>query len=404
MEQFASGWKRSYYGKGDVIVYRLNRDGTDAGRSESGVRRERADAGLRRRVLADLYDRRQHRAHRDRLDEELHPARDDELSRRQISRATASFSRPRSSPRIRRSKASRCLRRKFRTPGLAAAGRSHLLDLSAPPRASSSNRERVVEARSGIRGFRLLRLGGSAFHGFVRDEYTTLPDLMNRPLHMWLDLDWTYTDPAAAFNDGQTVAAACAISCTTVFESFESGSIQQLIHRIGTRMLDDNPSIARGPPRSEQPDVGYDCRARKRARRLHRRSAAVRLSRIEPQTITMARLSTHVLDTSRGTPAAGIRIELHFVDGGSDGCSPTSVTNADGRTDAPLLSARPSRGRCLRAHLSCGRLSVAARRRTDRPAVSRTTSSSASASPSRPVTTTCRCCCRPYGYSVYRGS
>src|SRR6516164_2018127 len=34
MEQFASGWKRSYYGKGDVIVYRLNRDGqSPAGRS-----------------------------------------------------------------------------------------------------------------------------------------------------------------------------------------------------------------------------------------------------------------------------------------------------------------------------------------------------------------------------------
>ncbi len=30
MEQFASGWKRSYYGKGDVIVYRLNRDGKTA--------------------------------------------------------------------------------------------------------------------------------------------------------------------------------------------------------------------------------------------------------------------------------------------------------------------------------------------------------------------------------------
>ena len=27
MEQFSSGWKRSYYGKGDVTVYRLNRDG-----------------------------------------------------------------------------------------------------------------------------------------------------------------------------------------------------------------------------------------------------------------------------------------------------------------------------------------------------------------------------------------
>src|SRR5262249_55511317 len=27
MERFASGWKLNYYGKGDVIVYRLNRDG-----------------------------------------------------------------------------------------------------------------------------------------------------------------------------------------------------------------------------------------------------------------------------------------------------------------------------------------------------------------------------------------
>src|SRR5688572_28427895 len=27
MEQFASGWKQHYYGKGDVIVYRLHRDG-----------------------------------------------------------------------------------------------------------------------------------------------------------------------------------------------------------------------------------------------------------------------------------------------------------------------------------------------------------------------------------------
>src|SRR5262252_1158819 len=34
MEQFASGWKRSYYGKGDVTVYRLNRGGqVSAGQS-----------------------------------------------------------------------------------------------------------------------------------------------------------------------------------------------------------------------------------------------------------------------------------------------------------------------------------------------------------------------------------
>jgi urate oxidase len=101
----------------------------------------------------------------------------------------------------------------------------------------------VVEARSGLTGFRLLRLGGSAFHGFVRDQYTTLPDLKNRPLHMWLDLEWGYTDADAAFNNGRMVARVRDL-VHGVFESFESGSIQQLIHRIGTRMLDENPSIA----------------------------------------------------------------------------------------------------------------------------------------------------------------
>ena len=54
------------------------------------------------------------------------------------------------------------------------------------------DRTGIVEAVSGVRGFKLLRLGGSAFRGFVRDEYTTLPDLHNRPLHMWLDLEWSY--------------------------------------------------------------------------------------------------------------------------------------------------------------------------------------------------------------------
>src|SRR5581483_9475400 len=38
-----------------------------------------ADARLWRRVLANVYDRRQRRPHRDRLHEELHPARDAEL-------------------------------------------------------------------------------------------------------------------------------------------------------------------------------------------------------------------------------------------------------------------------------------------------------------------------------------
>ena len=52
----------------------------------------------------------------------------------------------------------------------------------------------------------------------------------------------------------------------------------------------------------------------------------------------MARLSTHVLDTARGIPAAGIPVELHFVADGQRRLLATSVTNPDGRTEAPLLA------------------------------------------------------------------
>ena len=53
----------------------------------------------------------------------------------------------------------------------------------------------------------------------------------------------------------------------------------------------------------------------------------------------MAKLSTHVLDTSRGGPAAGLRIDLHrLVPDAPPRHLKTVVTNADGRTDEPLLA------------------------------------------------------------------
>ncbi len=102
---------------------------------------------------------------------------------------------------------------------------------------------RPVEIRSGIHGFRLLRLGGSAFSGFVRDEYTTLPDIKNRPLHMWLDLEWLYNKPEDAFTDG-IVAATVRRIVHEVFHSFASGSIQEVIYQIGSRMLAEIETIS----------------------------------------------------------------------------------------------------------------------------------------------------------------
>ncbi|SNS16458.1 hydroxyisourate hydrolase [Antarctobacter heliothermus] len=50
-------------------------------------------------------------------------------------------------------------------------------------------------------------------------------------------------------------------------------------------------------------------------------------------------LTTHVLDTARGCPAQGLRIELLRIDGDTRTLLKTLVTNADGRTDEQILPA-----------------------------------------------------------------
>jgi len=49
------------------------------------------------------------------------------------------------------------------------------------------------------------------------------------------------------------------------------------------------------------------------------------------------RLTTHVLDTASGKPAAGLRIRLYRLNGNSHEKLAEVTTNADGRCDAPLL-------------------------------------------------------------------
>jgi 5-hydroxyisourate hydrolase len=51
----------------------------------------------------------------------------------------------------------------------------------------------------------------------------------------------------------------------------------------------------------------------------------------------MAKLTTHVLNTAAGIPAAGMRVELHRIDAGSTTLLCTADTDADGRCPTPLL-------------------------------------------------------------------
>jgi urate oxidase/2-oxo-4-hydroxy-4-carboxy-5-ureidoimidazoline decarboxylase len=230
MNQFASGWKKSYYGKGDVTVYRLNRDPGQG--SVFGAN-----------VMILIYG------------EAFWPTYTcgDNTSliatdsmKNFIQRETMNFTG--------HDLESYCLfiAHKFMStypqaegaqvtatelPYAPLSNASVAFAPEGPERAWSRieiTRQGVAEQRSGISGFRLLRLNGSAFQGFVRDQYTTLPDIANRPLHMWLDLNWCGD---ASLKDQVRKLVH------DVFNGFESGSIQQIIYQIGTKMLAEIPSV-----------------------------------------------------------------------------------------------------------------------------------------------------------------
>jgi urate oxidase len=100
-------------------------------------------------------------------------------------------------------------------------------------------REGVVSARSGRRALHLIKLAGSSFAGFVRDEYTTLPEAHDRPLFVHMDVHWRHADPerCASSQDVREVAMS-------TFSDIRSASIQELVYQIGVALLERFPEIA----------------------------------------------------------------------------------------------------------------------------------------------------------------
>jgi len=200
VEQFASGWKRSYYGKGDVIAYRLNRAGH--------VPNEQSPV-FGANVLMLVYGETFWRTYTEGDNSGLVAT---DSMKNFIQRETMNFVGDALSDYC-HFLAATFINKYAQVEGVQVSAveipyrpvnGQVAFAPAGPERATARvelSRSAVVEATCGIRGFRLLRLGGSAFHGFVRDEYTTLPDIHNRPLHMWLDLEWRYSDPIAAFTE-----------------------------------------------------------------------------------------------------------------------------------------------------------------------------------------------------------
>lgn len=101
--------------------------------------------------------------------------------------------------------------------------------------------------RCGRASLQLLKVTGSSFTRFVRDSFTTLPERSDRPLYIFMDVFWTYADPAAMLDpSAQTYVAAEQVRdvVRATFHEFVSESIQHLVHEMGARLLARFPQLA----------------------------------------------------------------------------------------------------------------------------------------------------------------
>ncbi|HKC90676.1 MAG TPA: hypothetical protein VKE23_05045 [Candidatus Limnocylindria bacterium] len=97
----------------------------------------------------------------------------------------------------------------------------------------------ITAARSGWEGMRFVKTTGSSFATFARDDYTTLPELTDRPLTIRLDAYWRYGDLRDGVAEGPGFLGPRAIrdEIERIFHEFNSRSIQHLVHEIGARLL-----------------------------------------------------------------------------------------------------------------------------------------------------------------------
>ncbi len=105
----------------------------------------------------------------------------------------------------------------------------------------------ITDHQSGRSDLQLIKITGSAFADFARDEHTTLPERRDRPLYVWLHIGWTYADAShAVLADPARYVASEQVAdlANAVFHEFVSLSIQHLVNEIGLRMLDRWPQLA----------------------------------------------------------------------------------------------------------------------------------------------------------------
>src|SRR5713226_2894034 len=87
-----------------------------------------------------------------------------------------------------------------------------------------------VNIEAGVAGFVLLRTAGSAFEGFIRDSWTTLPETSDRIMATSLDAIWRYCREDVSWG---TSWHGVVRLITDTFAEHDSKSVQHTLHAIG---------------------------------------------------------------------------------------------------------------------------------------------------------------------------
>ncbi len=101
----------------------------------------------------------------------------------------------------------------------------------------------MTDHRCGRVGLQLFKVTGSSFTRFMRDDYTTLPEKVDRPLFIYLDVYWKYGN-SADIQEHYIPSEQVRDVVQAVFHEFVSESIQHLIHEMGLRLLARFPQMA----------------------------------------------------------------------------------------------------------------------------------------------------------------
>lgn len=100
---------------------------------------------------------------------------------------------------------------------------------------TASVQERVESLASGIEDLLVLKTSGSAFSGFLRDEFTTLPETRDRVLATSMTAEWKLPPHGA---DYRTVNAAVRGTILEVFAELKSESVQHLAYEMARTVLE----------------------------------------------------------------------------------------------------------------------------------------------------------------------